>query len=67
MSIPIGFPFGRISVSGPSGRAVLNFPVTGSKATGQIFVEATKNEGIWTLKRLSLKVDGRDGVIDLNV
>lgn len=63
--ISTGFPSGSITVNGESGRAVLNFSATGPKATGRVFVEAFKTGGVWSLRRLTLKVDGRDEVIDL--
>jgi hypothetical protein len=63
--ISAGTPFGSISVSGSSGTANLNFSATGSKAKGTVFVDAIKKDGAWTIRRLTLKVDGRDGVIDL--
>jgi Cytochrome oxidase complex assembly protein 1 len=62
--IAAGTPFGSIKVSGESGTAELNFSVTGSKAKGTVFVDAIK-EGTWTIRRLTLKVDGQDNAIDL--
>ena len=62
--IAAGTPFGSIKISGESGTAELNFSVTGSKAKGTVFVDAIK-EGVWTIRRLTLKVDGSDRVIDL--
>jgi hypothetical protein len=63
--ISTGFPMGSISTDGASGRAALSFSATGSKAAGQVFLEAIKKDGVWSIKKLTLKVDGRDGVIDL--
>ena len=63
--ISTGFPMGSISTGGATGRAVLSFSVTGSKATGRVFLEAVKKDGVWSLTRLALKVDGSDSVIDL--
>src|SRR5262249_30180667 len=63
--ISTGFPSGSITINGQSGRAVLNFSATGPKAAGQIFMEAFKTGGVWSLRSLTLKVDGRDRVIDL--
>jgi len=63
--ISTGFPLGTITINGESGRAILNFSATGPKAAGRVFVEAFKTGGVWSLKSLTLKVDGRDGVIDL--
>ncbi len=63
--ISTGIPSGSITINGESGRAVLNFSATGPKAAGQIFMEAFKMGGVWSLRSLTLKVDGRDRVIDL--
>lgn len=63
--ITTGIPGGSISITGPTGHAILSFSATGQKASGHIFLEAFKKDGIWSLKTLTLKVDGRDGVINL--
>jgi hypothetical protein len=63
--ISTGFPFGSISTDETTGRAVLSFSASGTKATGQVFLEAVKRDGAWSLTKLTLKIDGRDGVIDL--
>jgi hypothetical protein len=63
--ISTGFPLGSISINGTAGRATLSFSATGTKARGQVFLEAMKKDGIWSLTKLTLKVEGRDGVIDL--
>jgi hypothetical protein len=63
--ISTGIPSGSIRISGESGRAVLAFSATGPKAAGRVFVEAFKRGGVWSLRSLTLRVDGRDGVIDL--
>jgi hypothetical protein len=63
--ISTGLPLGSISINGASGRAILSFSATGTKATGRVFLEAIKTDGVWSLTKLMLKVDGRDGVIDL--
>jgi hypothetical protein len=63
--ISTGFPFGKISINGASGRADLNFSVTGTRATGRVQLEALKTNGVWSLKTLILKMDGRDDEIDL--
>lgn len=64
--ITAGFPMGSISTEGATGRATLNFSVSGPKGTGRVALEATKANGAWSLVSLKLTVDGRDGVIDLN-
>ncbi|AUC94041.1 hypothetical protein CWS35_06865 [Bradyrhizobium sp. SK17] len=63
--ISTGLPLGKISINGTTGQAVLSFSVTGTRATGRIQMMALKANGVWTLKLLKLKVDGRDGEIDL--
>ena len=63
--ITTGYPMGSISTNGTAGRAILSFSATGTKAAGQVFLEAVKKDGVWSLTRLTLKADGRDGVIDL--
>jgi hypothetical protein len=63
--ISTGFALGSITSNGASGRAILSFSATGTKAKGRVFVEAFKKGGVWSLSRLTLKVDGRDGVFDL--
>jgi hypothetical protein len=64
--ISTGFPFGSISVdAGGTGRAVFSFSASGPKAAGTAFLEAVKKDGVWSITRLALKLDGRDSVIDL--
>jgi Cytochrome oxidase complex assembly protein 1 len=63
--ISTGIPSGEISTKDDSGEAKLTFSVTGTKSNGQLHVEALKKGGVWSLKVLKLKIDGRDDVIDL--
>jgi hypothetical protein len=63
--IATGMPFGSISVSPGSGKAVISFSATGPKSAGVVFLEAIKTDGAWSITRLTLKINGRDGVIDL--
>lgn len=63
--ISTGMPSGEISTKDTSGEAKLEFSVTGTKAKGELQVEALKKDGVWSLKVLDLKIDGRDDVIDL--
>jgi len=63
--ISTGMPSGEVSTKGTSGEAKLNFSVTGTKAKGELHVEALKKDGVWSLTVLKLKIDGRDDVIDL--
>ena len=63
--ITTGIPNGSIEISGDTGEAKLNFSTSGPKASGQVSLTAEKKAGVWSLKTLTLEVDGRDGVIDL--
>jgi Cytochrome oxidase complex assembly protein 1 len=63
--ISTGTPFGEISVDGSSGKAALSFSATGLKAAGVVFVEAVKKDGVWSITRLTLKLNDSDKVIDL--
>ena len=63
--ISTGFPTGKIAFNGASGTAILSFSASGPKASGMVFLEAVKKDGVWQITRLALKLDGRDGVIDL--
>jgi hypothetical protein len=63
--ISTGYPAGSISTNPTGGRAALSFSATGTKATGSVYLEAVKKDGVWSLTRLTLKVDGQDRVIDL--
>jgi hypothetical protein len=60
-----GTPLGSISVTPTSGRALLSFSATGTKATGRVFLEAIKKDGVWSLRNLTLKMEGSNTVIDL--
>ena len=63
--ITTGFPSGKIAFNGASGTAVLSFSARGPKAAGVVSLEAVKKDGAWRITRLALKLDGRDGVIEL--
>jgi Cytochrome oxidase complex assembly protein 1 len=63
--ISTGMPFGTINFNGGSGAAALSFSASGPKAAGVVFVEAVKKNGIWSIRKLALKLKGHDGVIDL--
>ena len=43
----------------------MSFSASGPKAAGTVFLEAVRKDGAWAITRLALKLDGRDGVIDL--
>ena len=60
--ITAGFPFGNISVqAGGTGKADLSFSASGPKASGKAYVVAIKKNGVWSITRLALQVDGSDG------
>jgi hypothetical protein len=63
--ITSGMPTGSVSTTGATGDAALSFSVSGPKGTGTVFLAATRQNGIWSLLSLKLKVDGHDGLIDL--
>jgi hypothetical protein len=64
--ITTGIPYGSIKIQGEdTGQATLSFSASGPKASGQVSLTAEKKAGVWTLKTLTLKVDGRDDAIDL--
>ena len=56
---------GNIEVNGPSGEAHLQIPVSGSLGEGDLYVEAEKAAGAWTLHTLVLQLDGDGRRIDL--
>jgi hypothetical protein len=41
------------------------FSATGPKATGTVFVEAVKKDGVWSIVKLALKPQGSENAIDL--
>ena len=63
--ISTGNPTGSIRINGSSGTAALSFSASGPRASGVVVVQAIKKDGVWSLTKLTLKVDGRDEVIDL--
>jgi Cytochrome oxidase complex assembly protein 1 len=63
--VSTGIPMGSIRTSGSSGRAILSFSASGPKATGHVFLDAIKTDSVWSIRTLTLKVDGREGTIDL--
>jgi hypothetical protein len=60
-----GRPNGSISTENQSGKASLIFPVSGPKASGTAFVEAIRKDGVWSLTRLYLKLDGNNNEINI--
>ena len=64
--ISTGFPSGSIETSGSDGKAKLSFSVTGSKSKGTIYLNASKNLGVWQVDQEELEVEGRSDRINLN-
>jgi len=50
-------PIGVITFSGPVRHAGLMFTATGPIATGSVFVDAVKKDGVWSLVRLTLRTE----------
>lgn len=49
---------GNISVSGPSGNATLEIPLSGPKGKGRLYLEAKKAAGKWEFQQLLVAVEG---------
>ena len=60
-----GRPMGSVSIAGDSGHALLTFSAKGPKGQGQVTLEAVKASGVWAIRKLILKLDGRDETIDI--
>ncbi len=63
--ISVGSPTGSIRVTPSSGNAALSFSASGPRASGTVFLLAVKKDGVWSLTRLTLKLNGSDNAIDL--
>lgn len=59
------FISGTINVTGPSGRAELAIPISGSNGNGTIFVVARKSVGLWSYTNLVVEVEATKQRIDL--
>jgi hypothetical protein len=64
--ISTGFPMGSLKISDSRGKADLSFSVEGSKAKGTLYLDASRDLGVWKMNRIALEVEGRKGRIDLN-
>jgi len=51
---PGWFTSGSVSVTGGSGEARLEIPISGPKSKGTIYVEATKSAGEWSYSKLEV-------------
>lgn len=52
-----GFPMGSLIQDGVQGCALLHVSVTGSRAEGTVYIDATRDLGKWRLNRLELETD----------
>jgi hypothetical protein len=63
--ISTGIPFGKVALGNGGGTAMLSFSASGPRASGIVFLQAIKKNGVWSLTRLALKLNGKDDLIDL--
>jgi hypothetical protein len=63
--ISTGNPTGSIRIRNDSGTAALSFSASGPRASGVVFLQAVKKNGVWSLTRLTLKLSNSDDAIDL--
>ncbi len=63
--ITTGWVQGKFRTTGSEGEASIAIPVTGQKARGMVFVEATMSRGLWKPDLVELHVDGLAQPIDL--
>jgi cytochrome oxidase complex assembly protein 1 len=63
--ISTGTPSGSVRINGSAGEAALKFSASGPRASGTVVVQAVKQNGVWSVTKLTLKLDGKDEVIDL--
>jgi cytochrome oxidase complex assembly protein 1 len=63
--ISTGNPGGSISIKNGSGTAALSFSASGPRASGVVVLQAIKKDGVWSLTKLTLQLNGSDEVIDL--
>jgi hypothetical protein len=59
------FTTGQINVSGSSGEANLEIPISGPRGAGTIAVCANKSAGKWSFSSLNVRISGRSTPIDL--
>lgn len=56
---------GQINVSGSSGYANLEIPISGPRESGTIAVRANKSAGKWRFSTLNVRISGRPTPLDL--
>ncbi len=64
--ISTGMPSGNFNSSGNKGSADISFSVEGSKKSGTVYLEATKDLGKWNVQQAELEIDDSEERIDLN-
>jgi hypothetical protein len=62
---PGWFTSGSVNVSGGSGDAHLEIPISGPKGKGKIYVEATKSAGDWSYSKLEVVIAASGEHLDL--
>ncbi len=50
---------GDLRERGSWGRAIFNFPVSGSHARGLLYVKATMQNHLWRIEELAIRLDGQ--------
>ena len=56
---------GRINVSGSTGTAEMNIPITGPRGKATIVLDARKVHGAWVFRSLYVGFDGQPGTVNL--
>jgi hypothetical protein len=59
------FMSGNINVTGPSGHAEMEIPVSGPKGKGTIYLVADKNAGLWSFSTLQVAFADGEPRVDL--
>jgi hypothetical protein len=62
---PGWFTSGSVNLSGGSGEAHLEIPISGPKGKGTLYVEATKSAGEWSYSKIEVVVAASGARIDL--
>jgi hypothetical protein len=65
LPISTGMPMGSIAISGPRGTASISFSISGPVGSGAVYLDATRDLGLWQIRRLVFEQDGTGRRIDL--
>ncbi len=57
---------GSIVLNNDDGNVDITFPISGSKGAGQVHVQGTKTNGVWTYEEMSITLDNGPTYIDLS-